>query len=222
MSSSPILKATSRTVSGHQVKQLRRDGQLPAVIYGHKQETSSLSLDQREFTKLFRHAGSTTLIDLIIDDNKPRKVLIHTVQLLPTTHAIQHVDFFVVNLKEKLQTQLSLSFVGTAEAVDTLGGTLITVKNEVEVECLPEDLIPELEVDISSLKTFADVIRISDLSVPTGMVILDDPEEVVVSIVQPRSDEDLAALEEEVVDTTAEVESETSSGTETPPPTEGA
>ena len=215
MSSSPTIKATSRAISGRKVSQLRNAGQVPAVMYGYKQEAVSLALDLRELTKLYRESGSTTLIDLVVDDKKPRKVLIHAVQKLPTTHSILHVDFFAVNLKEKLQTQIPLSFVGVADAVDTLGGTLITVKNEVEVECLPEDLIQELEVDISALKTFDDVIRASDLTLPSGMVILDDADEVILSVAQPRSEADMAALEE-AVDTTLDVASETTSGTDTP------
>jgi large subunit ribosomal protein L25 len=218
----PTLAAATRTVTGKQVKQLRTQGLLPAVVYGHNQASLSLTVPEKEFGKLFREVGSTTLIDLAVDGGKATKVLVHAVHKDPRRgHAI-HVDFYLVNLKEKLHTAIPLVFEGVADAVDVLGGNLITVKDEVQVECLPQDLVQEITVDISVLKTFDDVIRISDITVPAGITITDDLEETVLSISAPRSEEEIAALDEAPVGTAAaEVASETKSGPDTAPVAEG-
>jgi large subunit ribosomal protein L25 len=192
----PTLAAQSRTVIGKAVRQLRREGLLPAVMYGHNIESQSLSLDNRTFTKLFRQVGGSTLIDLAVDDAKPVKVLVHHVQEHPIKRIPEHVDFYIVNLKEKLQTSIPLEFIGVSDAEEVLGGTLNHVKDEVEVECLPQDLVAEIQVDVSSIKTFEDVLRISDIITPKGITILDDAEEVVVSVIEPRSEADMAELDE--------------------------
>ena len=217
----PILAATTRTIIGKQVKQIRTQGLLPAVMYGHGLEGAVLSVSARDFTKLFYAVGNTTLVDLTIDGSKAVKVLIQTVHNEPRTRLPIHVDFYQVNLKEKLHTNIPLVFHGIADAVDALGGTLITVKDEVEVECLPQDLVQEITVDISSLKTFDDVIRISDIVVPAGITILDDADETVLSLSAPRSEEEMAALDEAVDGASvAAVESDTKSGTDAAPAAE--
>jgi large subunit ribosomal protein L25 len=202
-------------VTGKQVRKLRLEGQIPAVVYGHNKESQALTIDQKEFVTTYREAGFSTLLDLSIGDQKPQKVLIHDIQSDGPTGRVLHVDFYIVNMKEKLQTEIELEFVGQAPAVEVDGGTLITVKSELNVECLPQDLVTSIEVDISKLVTFDDVIRVSDIPVPAGMEILDEPEEVVVSVAEPRSEEEMAALDEvDTTDVTA-IESETASGTDT-------
>lgn len=200
--------AATRTVTGKAVAQLRRDGQLPAVVYGNGKNPANISIDAREFSKLYNQAGSTTLLDLSIDNGKVIKVLVHDIQENRVRHELLHVDFFEVNLKEKLRTNVPLTVVSESEAVETLDGTLVTVKDEVEVECLPQDLIQSIEVDISPLKTFEDVLRVSDLVVPAGVVILDDPEEVIFSVTEPRSEAEMDALDEQVVEGATEFETE--------------
>jgi large subunit ribosomal protein L25 len=213
-STTPTLHADIRTLIGKQSRQLRTIGKLPAVVYGNKQESVSITLDYRIFSKLFREVGTTTLIDLALDEKKTQKVLVHDIQTDPTTRKLIHVDLLLVNMKEKLQTQIPLNFIGSSDAVDVLGGILVHVKTEVEIECLPQDLIQELNVDISSLKTFDDAIRISDITLPAGMIILDEQDEVIVSITEPRSEEEMAALDEVSTVDAAAVPSETASGTD--------
>ncbi len=207
------IHATSRDLAGVTAKQLRRDGKVPAVLYGNVKENAHLVLNEREFTKLFHQTGYSTLINLVIDSEKPVKVLVHDLQDNPVRGEITHIDFFAVNMKEKLSTEVPLEFTGTAAAVEDLGGTLITVKSEVEVECLPDDLPHSIIVDITALATFDDVIRISDLAAPEGVVILGEPEEVIASISEPMSEEELAALDEAPA-TEVETEFETTSGTD--------
>lgn len=185
-------KAAIRTVQGKQVKRLRREGLVPAVLYGNDKKGQNLSVSAHEFSKLYHQAGGTTLINLGVDDHKPVKVLIHEVQLDPSRQTVKHVDFLEVNLKEKLQTEIPLHVIGQTDLVDVQEGTIITVRDNVEVECLPEDLIQEIEVDISGLQSFDDVIRVSDLKVPAGIAVLTDPEEMIVSVAAPRTDAEMA------------------------------
>lgn len=210
------LTADSRALTGKKVKNLRKLGQIPAVVYGHQKESLSLSLKERDFSQLFHRAGTTTLINLNLDDRNPVKVLIHAVQTEPLKNKILHVDFYQVNLKEKVRTEVPLEFIGTSEAVEVLDGTFVTIKDAVDIECLPEDLLHTIEVDISQLKTFEDSIRVKDLVVPPSVSVLNDPEETIAMVTEPRSEEEMAALDEALVEDVTAVESET--GAE---PTEG-
>lgn len=211
----PTIEAAPRKVFGKKVKSLRKDGYLPVVIYGHNKETQALSVNELEFKKVYAETGHSTLLNVKIEDHKPVKVLIHDVQQDPVRGSILHVDFYQVNLKEKLRTPVPLEFFGTSEAVEMLGGTIIEVKSEVEVECLPEDLIHNIQVDVSILKTFEDTIRVGDLKVPERSTIIDDADEVIASISKPLTEEELAELEAPVEEVVEEVESDTTSGTDT-------
>lgn len=211
----PTFEATTRVATGHKVKQVRRDGFIPAVIYGNVKENRSLSLDARTFTKLYMQAGSSTIINLAIDGEKPVKVLVHDVTVHGTRNELTHVDFYAVNLKEKLTTEVPLIFVGTAPAVDVDGGIFVTVKSELEIECLPDNLPQHIDVDISVLKTFDDSIRIKDITLPAGVEATGEPEEVVAAITEPISEAELEALDETpAAEPTTEFE--TTSGTEKP------
>ncbi len=211
----PNFSATSRVATGHKVKQLRREGLLPAVIYGNIKESRSLSLDAHTFTKLYMEAGTSTLINLSIDAEKPLKVLVHDVAIHPTRNELTHVDFYAVNLKEKLTTEVPLNFIGTAPVVDVDGGIFVVVKDELEIECLPDNLPQSLDVDISGLLTFDDSIRVKDIVLPTGVTATAEPDEVVASITEPISEEELEALDETpAAEPTTEFE--TTSGTEKP------
>lgn len=215
-STAPSLAAERRTIVGRQVKALRKQGKVPAVVYGHNKDSVALTLDQKTFAKLFDEAGSSTLVALSIDGAAPVKVLIHEVDMDPIRREPVHADLYIVNLKEKLRTEVSLVMEGVADAVDILAGTLIHVKDAVEIECLPDDLIPEIKVDISKLKTFEDTITVADLVVPSTVTIIDEPEQTLISVAEPRSEEEMAALDEAPV---AEVETEfgTDSGTDATP-----
>ncbi len=192
----PILHAQSRHVIGKQVKQLRRDGLLPGVMYGHDTANTNIALNALDYQKLYQKAGTSTLVDLVIDDNKPIKVLLHEPQEHPAKPLLLHADFYVVKMNEKLQTEIPLHFEGEAEAVSVLDGTLTTQLDALNVECFPDKLVSTIEVDITTLKTFEDIIRVSDIKLPEGIEALDDPETVVATVTPPRSEEELAELEE--------------------------
>jgi len=204
----PTLEATSRTLIGKQVKQLRAQGTIPAVVYGHNQQPLSLSLDQRTFEKLYVEYGNTTLVQLVVDGKKLGKVLIHDVQTNSLKNSATHADLYLVNLKEKLTTEIPLNFTGTAEAVEVLGGTLITVKDSIEIECLPDDLVQEIDVDLTPLKTFEDALHVSDIVVPNGITVLTEATQILVSVAEPRSEEEMAELDAAVEEGTTEFETE--------------
>jgi len=189
------LRATERTIVGKKNRTLRATAVIPGVVYGHGQATQLVALPRGAFQKVFGAAGESSLVDLHVDDAPVRKVLIHDVQHDPLTGEPMHVDFYLVNMAEKLTAEVPLIFVGESPAVKELGGVLVRALDHVKVECLPQDLIHELSVDLSTLKTFDDVIRVSDLTAPTGVTILAHRDEVVTKVQAPRAEEEAVKVE---------------------------
>jgi len=205
-----ILEAKKRDVLGKKTKALRKLGLIPAIIYGHKAKNTLLSVDKGTFRDIYHQTGSSALVDLKIDDGETHKVLIHEPQTDPVSGEPIHIDFYQVRMDQKIKTEVPLVFVGESKAVKELEGNFVTPKDSVEIECLPNDLISEIKVDISPLETFEDSIQVKDLRVPDRITILDNPEETVSLVEEPRSEEELAELEEEVAEDveTIEVEGE--------------
>ena len=199
------ITATKRTVSGRKVKSLRNAGKLPAVLYGHNVENQQIEISEKDFTKAFKLAGESTLINLVVD-GKQQPVLIHDVQNHYLNDQPVHVDFYAVNMKEKLKVHVPIHFNGEAPAVKALGGTLVKNLSEVEVECLPGNIPQSFEIDISALNTFEDAIRVSSLSVSEGVIILTPADEVIVTVTPPRSEEEMKALDEAVTEDVTKVE----------------
>lgn len=188
-------------------KKTRKAGNIPAVVYGKGFDPVEVAVDETSFNRLYKDAGSSNLIDLGVDDKKI-KVLVHDIQVNPTTDRIIHVDFYKVNLKEKIKTEIPLEIIGETDLVINQEGSMIMNKDAVEVECLPSDLVDHIDVDVSILTDFEQNIKVGDLRVPATIEILDDPEEVVVMVQPPRSEEELEALNEEVVENVEAVEVE--------------
>ena len=186
------LKAEQRDTNTRTAKALYRAGLIPAELYGHNVKNVHLSVEQIEFEKVLRKAGESTIIELQLPDGGARNVLIQDVERHYLSSQPIHVDFYEVKMTEKLTAKIPLEFVGESAAVKALGGTLVKVLNEVEVECLPGDLPPQIEVNIDSLKTFEDQITVSDLKVSDKVEVKADPEEVVATVQPPR---DMAAEE---------------------------
>jgi len=201
-----LLRARTRTVEGKKTKALRRNGVLPAVVYGHGQQNRNLELNRGEFIKVYKTSGESTLVDLLVDDSRPTKVLIQDVQFHPTSGQVLHADLHQVKMTEKVHTEIPLAFRGESPAVKELGGVLVKNINALKVEALPGDLVPELVVDISALKTFDDTIHVRDVPRPSGVSILDVPDEVVAVVSPPRSEAELSALQGEVKEDVSAVE----------------
>lgn len=200
------LEASPREQIGKQLPALRRSGSLPAVVYGHGSTATAVSVPYAAFEKLYPKAGESSLIDLSVSGKPPVKVLIQEVQRDAVSGTFLHVDFHEVKLTEKLTTDVALHFIGEAKAVKELGGVLVKTLDQLTVECLAKDLVHEIDVDISSLATFEDVIRVKDIILPAGMTTKVSPDEVVATVQPPRSEAEMKALEEAPVQETAEVE----------------
>jgi large subunit ribosomal protein L25 len=182
------LMAENRMARGKRVKQLRAKQYVPAVVYGPDTPSKPIQIKQRELSNALRLAGSTTLINLTIDDgSKPQVVLAREIQRDILTGWVQHVDFYQVRLTEKVRTTPRLEVVGESPAVRSGKAVMIHGMNEVEVECLPTDLINSIPVDVSGLETLEDSILVGDLPIPEGVTVMVDPNEVVVSLVSTRA-----------------------------------
>jgi large subunit ribosomal protein L25 len=197
------LKTQKRDVLGKKVKRLRREGIVPAVLYGRETESIPLQVEERELNRVLAQAGEHRLIALQIDRSPtPQMVLTRDVQWDVISGRPIHVDFYAVVMTEKITTEVPLVFVGEAPAASLAGAILFQGLDEVEIECLPGDLIEAIEVDLSGLKEIDQAIYVKDLRVPPTIKILTDPEEVVAKV----SWAEIEEVEEVVPVAPAEVE----------------
>ncbi|MCK4474165.1 50S ribosomal protein L25 [Candidatus Parcubacteria bacterium] len=198
------------------VKTLREKGFLPAVLYGPKIKNFSLQLNEKEFEKLFKQAGESSLISLEIKDKKEKfLVLVHDFQKDPLKGNFIHVDFYQPALDEETEATVPLEFIGEAPAVKELSGTLVKNISEVEVKALPQNLPHEIKVDISCLKTFDDSVLIKDLIIAKEVKIIKEPEEIVALVTPPEKvEEELEKPIEEKPEEVEKVEKEEKEETE--------
>lgn len=205
----PTIQLEKRTETGSKAAEKSKElGKVPGVIYGSDKKHYVIQADKIELEKIYEEVGESQLVNLQIGDNKPLKALIYEIQLDPLLREPIHVDFYVVDMKKKIQTEIELRFIGVSPAVKGLGGTLVKVRDEIEVEALPDNLVGEIKVDLSSLETFDDIIRLGDLEIPEGIEVLSDDNVTIAKVVAPRTEEELAALEEEVTEDVEGVEVE--------------
>lgn len=161
---------------------------VPAVLYGRNVANINLKINRVELDKMVKEAGESNLISLTYGDSAPVKVLIKEIQRHSVNGRLQHVDFFQVNMAEKITTEIPLEFVGESKAVRELSGLLVRNIDALEVECLPNDLVSHIEVDISVLATFDDEIRVSDIKLAKGLELLTDAESIVALVMPPRTE----------------------------------
>lgn len=174
---------------------------IPAEYYGKGVKNQSFSMDYESFRKVFKSAGSNTIIILKIDGKNELNVLVHDVQYDPITDHIRHVDFSNVRMDEEVKTKVQIIFNGIAPAVKELGGILMTPVDEIEIKCLPKDLIHKIDVNIDVLVDYNSFIRVKDLIIPKTITVLTDPNDIVATVVPPKEEK-----EEEVVAKPAEGE----------------
>ena len=180
------LQAEERIVLGKKVKRLRVNGKLPAHVFGKGLDSEHVSIETKIFKKVFEEAGETGLIDLKIGAEKVRPVLIREVQYNPVDGKLIHVDFYQVNLSEKVKVAVPIELIGEQPEKVHLGEAIILqTLNEVEVEALPTDLPEKIEVDISVFKEIDDAITVSQLNVDREKITINaDLEEIVVEVVK--------------------------------------
>ena len=169
------LPAKLRTVLGRKIKQLRKQGLLPANIYGKKVKSQAVSVDAKKFAEVFSKAGETGLLELELDGKK-LPVLIHNVSYHPVTNQTLHADFYAVDLKEKVEANVPLLIIGESPAVKDKTGVLLINLDELHVEALPQDLPEKIEVDIANLVKLDDAIKVADLPVSDKIKILTLPD----------------------------------------------
>lgn len=175
------LAVEKRKVLGKKVKKLRKEGLLPANVYGKDVKSEAVQLPEKEFAKIFEEVGETGLVELQVD-GQVRPVLIHNVQYHRETNAPIHADFYQVNLKEKVKTMVPLIFAGEPTAVINKVGILLEQMSELEVEALPTDLPENIEVNVEKLANVDEQITVADIKAPEGVTVLSDLAQVVAKI----------------------------------------
>jgi large subunit ribosomal protein L25 len=188
------LNASTRNLLGKRSRRLHGEGKLAAVVYGHNTEARPLVLDRLEFQKVFIKSGRTHLLDLVIDGDRAEKVLVREIQTHPRRLGPIHVDFYQVSLEVKITVEVPVHLTGESAAVKRGDADVLQPIHAVRVECLPTDIPEAFEVDLTPLEEIESELRISDLTVPKGVTVLVDPEELVVKIVHRRE----LKVEEEV------------------------
>lgn len=158
---------------------------IPAVMYGSGVENTSLEIKRLEFEKVFAQSGESGLISLKVDGGQDHPVIVKDFQLDPVRQRIIHIDFYKVNMKEKVVAEVSLEFVGEAPAAKTYGGIVVHNLDRLEIECLPSDLLQKVEIDLSPLANIGDAIHVQDISWPQGVVCKHEPTDIVVHVIEP-------------------------------------
>ena len=192
MSEQVVLKAERRRVVGKKVKQLRREGKLPAVLYGKHIDPIPLVLDYRDAEKALRGLSTSTLVILEVEGTRHTAV-VRERQKDYLKGKLLHVDFQALSLTETMRVEVPIELKGEAPAVKTYGGVLVQTLESVEVESLPGDMPERLMVDLGGLEEIGDSITVADLILPPNVKVLADPEEAIVVVTAPRSEEEVEA-----------------------------
>jgi len=185
------LKVTTRKITGRKIRNLRREGILPANIYGKDIKSQTVQLPTKDFKAAFKTAGETNIIEITLNkESKSRPVLIHNIHLHPVTDEFLHADFHQVDLTKKVTVDIPLEMIGEAPAVSK-GGVLLQLMDEVEVEALPTDLPDKFEINVSKLEEIGQVINLKDLKVSDKVkLMVDNLNELVVKIEEPTKEEE--------------------------------
>jgi len=195
-----LLNAQKREIKGKKVESLRKEGLIPAVLYGwNEKESQMISVDKKIFQKIWKDAGESTLIDLDIDGDK-KGVLIYDVAINPLTDEPIHVDFYAAQMDKLIEAEVSIVFEGESPAVKNLGGALVKVMHEILVEALPRNLPHEVKVDLATLINFNDKILVSDIQLPEGVTINANKDDAVALVEEPRSEEEEVTEERSIED----------------------
>ena len=172
------LEAKSRDIKDES----RKENIIPAVVYGPDTKNQNLKLDYKNFIKAYQEAGESSLLDLIVDNKSPVKVLIHDIQKDPVSDKYIHIDFYQLNMNKKLNVEVGLVFKGIEEVEKATAGEVIRTMDKLEIECLPKDLIKEIEVNlVEFLKNIGDVIYAKDIKLPEGLSLVTNNENTVAS-----------------------------------------
>lgn len=198
MATRETLKAEPRQMVGKKVGRLRRAGIMPATVYGHNIEPQNIQVNAHAFRMTFRKAGPTQLIDLEIEGQAPRAVLVRQTSIDPKRNALLHVEFFQANLREKITTHVPLHFVGDSPAVRD-GGIFLPIVDHIDITSFPQD-VPAggIEVDISQIAEINGVIHVGDIPLASDIELVTPVDEVACKVNPPTAEE----VVEEAIDVT--------------------
>lgn len=191
------LSVNPRPVLGKKVKRLRREGAIPANVYGRGLESVAIQVPRDDLVHVLRTAGRNEIVYLRMDGDEPRPTFVRKVQRNPVTDAILHVDFYQISLKDKVRMSVPLHIVGTAPAEQTLGGTLLHSLDSLAVEGLPTDIPSSIDVDVSGLTEIDAAIHVRDLTLPDTLTLFTDLEMVVAKVAAPHVEKVEEAIEAE-------------------------
>lgn len=198
------LKISRRDVTGKKVRFLRREGVIPANLYGPGIESVPLQAETAVLKRLLLKVGRDALISLKVDgDKKPRMVMLRDIQRDPLTGNLLHIDLFQVEMTHKVRADVPILFVGEAPAAKSSRVMLIESLTELHVEALPADLPPHIEVDLSALEEIDQAIHVRDIAAGDGVEVLTDPDQVIARVMESKVE-----VIEEVVEEVEEVEAE--------------
>ena len=195
------LKATQRDALGKKARFLRRQGITPTHLYGNNIKSLALQCDATELQHLLALAGRTRLISLEVGEKQPRSVFVREIQRDEVTRQLLHVDFYQVRKGEKITVGVPIVFVGEAPAMKERGRMIAHGINSLSIECLPDNVPPQIEVDLSTLEDLEQVIHVKDIVLGADITVNADPEQLVVKVTE-------AVVKEVVEEVVAEVEEE--------------
>jgi large subunit ribosomal protein L25 len=191
------IKADRRETIGKHVKVLRRDGKLPAIVYGKSIGSIPITLDYREVSRFLDLISPSTLVVVNVEGDE-HYALVRDKQRDPILGNLRHIDFQAVSLTETVRANVNIHLIGEAPAVETYHAILVTSLEQLEVECLPRDLVDRIDVDVSGLQEIGDSLLVRDIVLPKGVDVLHDPNETVVVVTAQVSEPEVA--EEEIVE----------------------
>ena len=183
------LSYEQRIPETQRVRELRALGKIPAVVYGHGFPTQAVTLNGKEFERFLARVHASPIVHLCDALGSPIPAVLKDIQRDALTEQVLHADFHRVRMEWRLTTTLSLELVGESPAVKERAGVLVKIVGSLDIECLPGDLVSSIPVDLSKLQQVHDRIRVSDLSVPNGIRVLNDPETIVVTVQEQRQEE---------------------------------
>lgn len=204
------LRVSNRDVLGKKTRFLRREGITPVHLFGHNLNSLALQCDTVQLQQLIAQAGMTKLINLEIEPEKqPKSVFIREIQRQPSTGALIHVDFYQIRKSEKIKVEVPIVLTGEAPAMKLKGRSLMQTLNNLSIECLPDKLPPQIEVDLSPLEEANQAIHVRDITLGSGITINTDPDQLVVKITEAVAEKVVEeVVTEEVEEVKAEAEAE--------------
>ncbi len=203
------ITAKTREQLGKRTAEEQAHVRIPAVLYGQGVESKPISVGRSDFLRLYRDAGSSSLVDVSIGDGAAVKTLIKDVQVHPLSLEPLHIDFYQVRMDKEIEAVVPIKFVGESKAVKMDGGTLVKAMDELEIRCLPANLPHDIEVDLSTLNTFEDSITVASLKLPSGVVALNDANLTVVNVARPLTEDEQKKLEESQIGDVTAIKAET-------------